>query len=380
MRSAASSRAPAGASSGGTRPEAPSCAATSRGLAQAPDSRLARWERITEWPLTFAAVLFLAVYSVEVIGDLRGRDHLAAETAIDIVWAVFAADYAVRLRLAPDRGRWFAHHLLDLAVVALPLLRPLRLLRLATPISVLQRTAGLALRGRIAVYTAGAAILLTYVGALATLDAEKHAPGATITSFPKALWWAFVTITSVGYGDHIPTTGTGRTVAALLMIAGIAVIGTVTATLASWIVSRVAEETAEEEAATRQQVAALQRQVADLTGRIAALQASVGPPPRGSEGPGGQTDPGGSEGPRGSEGPGGSANPDGWADPSTPADSGSLMNSGGPSAENPGGTLDSGGTAPGSSSPTVPHGTPPGPAGRPSAPDASAAVGGAGRP
>lgn len=343
MRSAASSRAPAGASSGGTRPEAPSCAATSLGLTQAPDSRLARWERVTEWPLTFAAVLFLAVYSVEVIGDLRGRDHLAAETAIDIVWAVFAADYAVRLRLA-------------------------------TPISVLQRTAGLALRGRIAVYTAGAAILLTYVGALATLDAEKHAPGATITSFPKALWWAFVTITSVGYGDHIPTTGTGRTVAALLMIAGIAVIGTVTATLASWIVSRVAEETAEEEAATRQQVAALQRQVADLTGRIAALQASVGPPPRGSEGPGGQTDPGGSEG------PGGSANPDGWADPSTPADSGSLMNSGGPSAENPGGTLDSGGTAPGPSSPTAPHGTPPGPASRPPAPDASAAAGGAGRP
>ena len=373
MRSAASSRAPARASSGGTRPEASSREASSC-AAQAPDSRLARWERITEWPLTFAAVLFLAVYSVEVIGDLRGRDHLAAETAIDIVWAVFAADYAVRLRLAPDRGRWFAHHLLDLAVVALPLLRPLRLLRLATPISVLQRTAGLALRGRIAVYTAGAAILLTYVGALATLDAEKHAPGATITSFPKALWWAFVTITSVGYGDHIPTTGTGRTVAALLMIAGIAVIGTVTATLASWIVSRVAEETAEEEAATRQQVAALQRQVADLTGRIAALQASVGPPPGGSEGPGGQTDPGGSEG------PGGSANPDGWADPSTPADSGSLMNPGGPSAENPGGTLDSGGTAPGSSSPTVPHGTPPGPAGRPPAPDASAAAGGAGRP
>lgn len=299
MRSAASSRAPARASSGGTRPEASSREASSC-AAQAPDSRLARWERITEWPLTFAAVLFLAVYSVEVIGDLRGRDHLAAETAIDIVWAVFAADYAVRLRLAPDRGRWFAHHLLDLAVVALPLLRPLRLLRLATPISVLQRTAGLALRGRIAVYTAGAAILLTYVGALATLDAEKHAPGATITSFPKALWWAFVTITSVGYGDHIPTTGTGRTVAALLMIAGITVIGTVTATLASWIVSRVAEETAEEEAATRQQVAALQRQVADLTGRIAALQASVGPPPRGSKGPGGQTNPGGSEGPSGS--------------------------------------------------------------------------------
>ena len=355
MRSAASSRGPAGAPSGGTRPEASSREASSC-AAQAPDSRLARWERITEWPLTFAAVLFLAVYSVEVIGDLRGRGHLAAETVIDIVWAVFAADYAVRLRLAPDRGRWFAHHLLDLAVVALPLLRPLRLLRLATPISVLQRTAGLALRGRIAVYTAGAAILLTYVGALATLDAEKHAPGATITSFPKALWWAFVTITSVGYGDHIPTTGTGRTVAALLMIAGIAVIGTVTATLASWIVSRVAEETAEEEAATRQQVAALQGQVADLTDRIAALQASMGRPPGGSAGPGGQ------------------------ADPSAPADSGDPMDTGGTPAENPGGTLDSGGTAPGSSSPTVPHGTPPGPAGRPSAPDASAAVGGAGRP
>ena len=69
------------------------------------------------------------------------------------------------------------------------------------------------------------------------------APNATITDFGKALWWSFVTVTTVGYGDLSPVTWQGKCIAVGLMITGIALIGVVTATLASWIVDRVDSET-----------------------------------------------------------------------------------------------------------------------------------------
>ena len=231
-------------------------------------TRLRAWERATEWPLTGAAVVFLGAYAWEVLTNAQGGAKNAAELVIDAVWALFGVDYLVRLALAPNRGHWFLHHLPDLAVIALPVLRPLRLLRLVTLVSIMQRSAGTALRGRITLYTAGSAALLIFTSALATLDAERHEPGSSIRSFGQALWWALTTITTIGYGDTVPASTQGRFIAALLMIGGV-----VTATLASWIVSLVEEENAEQEAATQAQVAALQRQVGELSERIDRLLA-----------------------------------------------------------------------------------------------------------
>jgi voltage-gated potassium channel Kch len=68
--------------------------------------------------------------------------------------------------------------------------------------------------------------------------------------FGDAIWWAVTTMTTVGYGDHYPVTAGGRLVAFGLMIGGIALLGTVTATLASWLVETVAAE--KEQAEDRQ--------------------------------------------------------------------------------------------------------------------------------
>ncbi len=224
----------------------------------------ARWHRLTEWPLMGAAIIFLIAYAGDVLGSPIGIWNIALENILWVTWAIFGIDYVCRLALADQRVRWFFRHLVDLVIVVLPILRPLRLLRLVVLISIFQQVAGHTLRGRVAVYVIGSTSLLVGISALAMLDAERNAPESTITSYGDALWWAAATITTVGYGDAVPVTQTGRFIAVGLMIAGIALLGVVTATLASWLIQRVAEEGKSSQAATRHQVEELTRQVQEL--------------------------------------------------------------------------------------------------------------------
>ena len=235
-----------------------------------------RWARITEWPLTVAALIFLAAYSWQVIGAPAGTAGDIAEITIWVTWATFVADYVMNLALSRQRWRWFYTHLFDLVIVALPILRPLRLLRLVIVLSVVQRTAGTAFRGRVVVYAAGASTLLVYVAAVAMLDAERGQ--GSIETFQDGLWWAFVTITTVGYGDYYPVTIMGRAVAVGVMLGGIALIGVVTASLASWIVDKVAEKSDEDQAATHQEVLLLTDEVRQLRRLVEQRNAVAGRP------------------------------------------------------------------------------------------------------
>jgi voltage-gated potassium channel len=107
---------------------------------------------------------------------------------------------------------------------------------------VINRRAQSRLRGRVVVYVVGGACLLAFCAALAVLNAERSNPNANIKDFGDATWWAVTTMTTVGYGDRYPVTGVGRLVAFGLMVGGIALLGTVTATLASWLVELVEAE------------------------------------------------------------------------------------------------------------------------------------------
>jgi voltage-gated potassium channel len=66
--------------------------------------------------------------------------------------------------------------------------------------------------------------------------AFEHDANGSIDSFGTATWWAFVTITSVGYGDTVPVTAEGRIVAVFLMILGISLFGFITANIAAYMV------------------------------------------------------------------------------------------------------------------------------------------------
>lgn len=204
-----------------------------------------RWERRVEVPLILLALVFLAAYAWPVLNpsiDAGLKDFLSAVSWA--VWVAFAVDLLIRLVLAKDWRSYAVRHWYDVALVVLPVLRPLRLLRFLALVRILDRSAASSLAGRVLVYVASAAALVVGLAALAVLDAERDAPEANITTFGDALWWASTTVTTVGYGDRFPVTGEGRLVAVVLMVLGIGLVGAVTAAVATWILGRVAAENA----------------------------------------------------------------------------------------------------------------------------------------
>lgn len=240
----------------------------------------ASWKKRTEIPLMIASFAYLAAYSWRVIADLSGPGRAVATTVVVITWAMFIVDYLVRLFMADRKMVWFRTHLADLAFALIPVLRLVRLLRVLTLLPGIRSTAGDRLRVRIMVYATGASVILIYVSSLAVLELERHAPGATITTFGIAIWWACVTVTTTGYGDYVPVTDGGRLVASALMFGGVALSGIITASLASWVLERAARNQDAHEPATRAQM----RTLIDKVDALAAASAGHGASPSGVTG------------------------------------------------------------------------------------------------
>jgi voltage-gated potassium channel len=232
------------------------------------EARLERWERKAEWPLTVLAVLFLVAYAWQVLDD-HGSMHVPLEIALWLVWAVFAVDYVTRFSLAQNKVQFLKTHLFDLASVVLPMVRQLRVLRLITVITLLNKKFHGKIRQRVSIYVAGVTIIVVFCASLAVLDAERHAQDASITTFGDALWWTLTTMSTVGYGDRFPVTAEGRLVAALLMVGGIALLGVITGTIASWLVEKL-RGVEEAELETAQELRNLRAEIAQLRAELRA--------------------------------------------------------------------------------------------------------------
>jgi voltage-gated potassium channel len=207
------------------------------------DSRKARWEQRTEVPLAVASMVFLAAYAVRILAhglpDTWGDLCLAALFA---AWALFAVDYAVRWRMSGQRLRFVRTHWLDTLVLLLPLLRPLRVVRVYEAVQRRHGQPRLALHARVMVYAGLSTVLLGFAGALSVYHEEHAAPGATIKTFGDAVWWTCATFATVGYGDVAPITPLGRLIAVGMMAIGLALLGAVTGTFASWLLQVFARE------------------------------------------------------------------------------------------------------------------------------------------
>ena len=214
---------------------------------------LAELERWTEAPLLILALAMIPLLILPFVVNL-GEEIEQAFLALDwFIWAVFAIDLGTKTYLASSRLRYLRQHWFDVVIVVLPMLRPLRALRLVRAvrgarafrlIPLLRAVAAAArsytslrsLLGMRPVF--GVAVVLTVACAAVMTLVERNADGSTIRSFGDALWWAVTTVSTVGYGDAVPTTDAGRGVAYLLILVGVAVFSLVTANLASFFVER----------------------------------------------------------------------------------------------------------------------------------------------
>jgi len=216
------------------------------------------------------------------------------------ICVVFLVDFAVNLARAPSKRAFMLDERgwLDLlgSIPSLPsasgigLLRLARLSRLGRIARVLQRQDRreifrdlLLNRAQYAgLVTVLAALLVMTVSSAIVLNAESDAPNANITTGGDALWWAIVTITTVGYGDRYPTTMVGRSAAAFVMIMGIGIIGSLASIMASILVSPTSsgsnaddEDAEPESTALARKLDALNAELIDARSDIAALRTLV---------------------------------------------------------------------------------------------------------
>ncbi|MEU9008624.1 potassium channel family protein [Streptomyces sp. NPDC048479] len=228
-----------------------------------------RWEERMQTPLLALALAFAVAYAIPIVTpDAKSWVHTVCMVTEWVVWGSFAVDYLVRLTLAPGKMLFVRSHPLDLIAVLLPLVQPLRLLRVVSTLLLVGRRARMAPQITLTTYVGGAVVGLMMFGSLAVLHVERDAPNGNIKTLGDAVWWSFTTMTTVGYGDHAPTTGLGRVLAVGLMLAGIALLGVVTANIAAWFISRFERDDAEE----RRQTALLEA----LTAEVRQLRAEIG--------------------------------------------------------------------------------------------------------
>ena len=245
------------------------------------ERRLERYERQMALPIFLAAVL-------PILFSLAGRESIVSNTVLIVAWVVFIVDLVVHVRLIPR----FLHSglgIFDLSVVVLtapwfliPGLGDARFLALAGwPVSARAQGRGRILqtarrvtrpcrnRHRWVIITCG------YV----TYSAERSV-NPEFGSFGDAMWWATVTITTVGYGDITPITTAGRITAVVLMFSGLALLGVLAGALASFF--GFAQQTASADASAEPMVddvdgraTDMRLRLADLRTRIAALDSAV---------------------------------------------------------------------------------------------------------
>jgi voltage-gated potassium channel len=197
-------------------------------------------------PVVLAATL--AMIPVLILQrDAADGWRVAADVANWVIWGVFAAEIAFVLAVADRKRAALRAHWLDAVIVVLTipaygrLLSSLRLVRLARLLRLLRAGVVLAralqaerrLTSRNAFrFVSIATAFLVFIAGAVEATVDEH----DFTSFWNGIWWAVVTVTTVGYGDVYPRSVPGRLIAMVLMLVGIGFISVLTATIASMFV------------------------------------------------------------------------------------------------------------------------------------------------
>ena len=230
------------------------------------EKNLAAWEERSSRPMFVASVLYLLAFAAPIMSTRIQEPYDGYLNILQLIlWGLFAADYCIRLYLAPRRLYFITHNLMNLAIVLLPAWRIVSFLAMIymTANRQYKRLSELAMK--LFGYTA----IFIIMFALAIYSVESSEPGAMIRDLPTAYWWTFTTLATVGYGDVYPITGIGRVIAVVVMLYGVGMVAVATGALASWIIEKIGGREEQEYPATKADVDDLRQEISELRALLA---------------------------------------------------------------------------------------------------------------
>ena len=226
------------------------------------------WTKLSPTFLQVLGVIFLAGYAWPIINpNLSPALHSLCNWTLFVIWVFFAFDYFARLSIADDKRLFVRKNLLDLAAVALPFLPLLRAIRALAAVTVLSRRNRGSRSQQVTTSVVTLAFATWFVAGLAVTEAERHVDGSNIQGVGDGWWWAITTMATVGYGDTYPVSTQGRIVGTALMIMGVALLGTITASIASNFNSTDSEDSSNG-TPSASEVDDLKKRIAELEGKI----------------------------------------------------------------------------------------------------------------
>ncbi len=193
-------------------------------------SRRAAYEKWSALPVFLLGALFL-VGLVEVLMD--SGDTRSGQVLMVVTWIGFVIDLVINWVLDENPRTFARRHWFAIVAVLVPVFRAFFVFYIFVRLA-RGRTR---LQSKIQYYAAYLTILVITFGAALVLGAERDYPGSNIQTYGEAVWWACVTVTTVGYGDYVPVSPTGRGIATLMLFNGVAIISVITATISSRFVS-----------------------------------------------------------------------------------------------------------------------------------------------
>ncbi len=214
--------------------------------------RTLAWEDRTAWPMFALSLVFFAAW-VWLLSDpdldAGWRSLLIGIVALS--WIVFIADFAVRWLLSGDRRAFLRTRWFEGVSLVVAYLRPFVILAYLWRLPWFRATASRQ-RARLIILVSLFTLLFVFTASSLVWLAERNDPHANIVNLGDAIWWGFATIATVGYGDFVPVTVPGRTIAVGLMMGGLVVLGVTSATVISALtdqIHRTGQRIAEERAA-----------------------------------------------------------------------------------------------------------------------------------